>query len=260
MPKPLLISVNVVMAMVSFTCWLFLLLVAVAIHPSSQSVHTTYLIRPNTSIPCPPSTADRCLTLQEFAEEEEQERNTTTDITLEFMSGVHNLSTTIEIYNLENITALPLPGSDVLVRCITPASLYFGNISHLQISQLSIDSCGMGLLLGTVNLNATNHAQFSHITIVNSNGSAISVEYSYLVLNSTVIDHCGFSNENAGFGGAVSAQYSQLSIVGMSVFSKNIAQYGGAIFIWHGSFEISGNITFLQNVADQGGALYIEMA
>ena len=164
------------MAMVSFTCWLFLLLVAVATHPSSQSVHTTYLIRPNTSTLCPPSTADRCLTLQEFAEEE-QEGSTTTDIFLEFMSGVHNLSTSVVIYNLESITALPLPGCNVLVRCSTPASLYFSNISHLQISQLSIDSCG------TVNVNATSQAQFSHITIVNSNGSAISINNSYLVLN-----------------------------------------------------------------------------
>ena len=105
--KPQLFSVNIVMAVVSLACWLFLFLVAVTIPPSSQSVHTTYLIRPNTSTPCPPSTADKCLTLQEFAKKEEPEGNTTTDITLEFMSGVHNLSTAIEIYNLESVTYSP---------------------------------------------------------------------------------------------------------------------------------------------------------
>ena len=257
MLKPLFIIVNIVMAVVSLACRLFLLLVAVTTPPSSQSVHTTYLIRPNTSTPCPPSTADRCLTLQQFAQEEEQERNTTTDVTLEFMSGVHNLSTTIEMYNLENVTALPLPGSDVLVRCTTPASLNFSNISHLQISQLSIDSCGMGLHSGTVLVNATNQTQFSHITIVNCNGSAISVYSSYLVLNSTVIEHCGFINAN---GGAVRAHYSQLLIVGISVFSKNVALTGGAIFHWQGrfKFEILGNTTFTQNVAGSGGAVYID--
>ena len=250
-----------VMAIDSLACWLFLLLVAVATPPSSQSVHTTYLIRPNTSTPCPPSTADRYLTLQEFADwEGEPEGITTMSINLEFMSGVHNLSTTIEMHNLESITALPLPSSNVLVRCTKIASLYFGNISHLHISQLSIDSCGMGSLLGTVNVNATNHAQFSYITIVNSNGSAISVNSSYLVLNSTVIEHCGFNNENAGFGGAVRALYSQLMIVGMSIFSKNLAWIGGAIFFWQGNFEILGNTTFTQNVAGQGGAVYIDSA
>ena len=256
--KPLFIIVNIVMAVVSLACRLFLLLVAVTTPPSSQSVHTTYLIRPNTSTPCPPSTADRCLTLQQFAQEEEPERNTTTDVTLEFMSGVHNLSTSIEMYNLENVTALPLPGSDVLVRCTTPASLYFRNISHLQISQLSIDSCGMGSPYGTVFVIATNQTQFSHITIVNSNGSAISVYGSYLVLNSTVIEQCGFINANTGFGGAVRAFNSQLLIVGISVFSKNLARNGGAIYFWQSrfEFEILGNTTFTQNVAALGGAVH----
>ena len=258
--KPLFIIVNIVMAVVSLACRLFLLLVAVTTPPSSQSVHTTYLIRPSTSTPCPPSTADRCLTLQQFAQEEEPDRNTTTDVTMEFMSGVHNLSTTIVMYNLENVTALPLPGSDVLVRCTTPASLYFNSISHLQISQLSIDSCGMGLRQGTVLVFATNQAQFSHITIVNSSGTAIFVYSSYLVLNSTVIEQCGFINANAGTGGAVKAYYSQLLIVGISVFSKNLARVGGAIFFGQGrfEFEILGNTTFTQNVAGLGGAVYID--
>ena len=255
MPKPQLISVNIVMAVVSVACCLFLLLVAVAIPPSSQSVHTTYLIRPNTSTPCPPSTADRCLTLQEFAEEE-LEGSTTTDITLELMSGIHNLSTIIAIYNLESITALPLPGCNVLVKCTTPASLYFSNISHLQISQLSIDSCGMGLLLSAVNVIATSQAQFSHITIVNSNGSGISVYNSSLVLNSTVIDHCGFTDFNTN-GGGVNACNSKLVIVGTSVFSKNLALTGGAIFCWQGSLEILGNATFTHNSAANGGAVGI---
>ena len=165
MPKPLLISVNVVMAMVSFTCWLFLLLVAVAIHPSSQSVHTTYLIRPNTSIPCPPSTADRCLTLQEFAEEEEQERNTTTDITLEFMSGVHNLSTTIEIYNLENITALhpspitPLRAAvDPVVQGKTRAEQFYrGDQEGRQVMSMLLHGdasfAGQGIVYETFHLS-----------------------------------------------------------------------------------------------------------
>ena len=258
--KPQLFSVNIVMAVVSLACCLFLLLVAVATPNSSQSVHTTYLIRPNTSTPCPPSTSDRCLTLQEFAEEEEPEGSTTTDITLELMSGVHNLSTAIEIYNLESITALPLPGSNVLVMCTTPASLYFSNISHLQISQLSIDSCGMGLHLSAVNVIATSQAQFSHITIVNSNGSAISVYNSSLVLDSTVIDHCGFfdfSYKDVTNGGAVNAYNSKLLIVGMSVFSKNLALTGGAIFFWQGSLEIMGNTIFTHNGAGKGGAVCI---
>ena len=260
------------MAVVSLACWLILLLMLVAMPPYSQSVHTTYLIRPNTSTPCPPSTADKCLTLQEFAEEKqcltlqqfaekgEPERNTTTDITLELMSGVHNLSTSIEMCNLESFTALPRPGSNVLVRCTTPARLYFSNISHLQISQVSIDSCGKESRLGAVNVIAISQAQFSHIAIFNSIGSAISVYYSSLVLNSTVIDHCGFfefSNKYARNGGAVSAYKSQLKIVGTSVFSNNSAPKGGAIEFWHGSFEISGYAVFTQNVAKRGGAVSI---
>ena len=261
-PKPQLISVNIVMAVVSLACCLFLLLAAVTTPNSSQSVHTTYLIRPNTSTPCPPSTADRCLTLQEFAEKGEPEGSTTTDITLEFMSGVHNLSTSVVIYNLESITALPLPGSNVLVRCSTPASLYFNNISHLQISKLSIDSCGMESFKA-VHVIAINQAQFSHITIVNSNGSAISVYNSSLVLNSTVIDHCGFyflSYGHVTTGGAVYAYNSKLVIVGTSVFSNNVAELGGAIFVRQGSFEILGNTTFTQNAAKVGGAVYTDSA
>ena len=260
--KPQLISVNIVMAVVSLACCLFLLLVAVATPNSSQSVHTTYLIRPNTSTPCPTSTADRCLTLQEFAEKGEPEGSTTTDITLEFMSGVHNLSTSVVIYNLESITALPLPGSNVLVRCTTPASLYFSNISHLQISQLSIDSCGTESFKA-VNVIVINQAQFSHITIANSNGSAINVYNSSLVLNSTVIDHCGFyflSYKYVTSGGAVHAYNSKLVIVGTSVFSNNSAELGGALFVWQGSFEILGNTTFTQNAAKAGGAVYTDSA
>ena len=116
----------------------------------------------------------------------------------------------------------------------------------------------MGLLLSAVNVIATSQAQFSHIAIVNSNGSAIHVKNSYLVLNSTVIDHCGFfdySYVDDTVGGAVNSYNSKLLIVGTSVFSKNFAYAGGAIFLWQGSFEITGNTIFTHNSALAGGAI-----
>ena len=122
------------MAVVSLACCLFVLLVAVATPHSSQSVHTTYLIRPNTSTPCQPSTADRCLTA-----EEELEGSTTTDITLELMSGVHNLSTHVVVKSIQSFLMHPLfRASEVEVTCSASAGLKFHNISkYLSVMQIT---------------------------------------------------------------------------------------------------------------------------
>ena len=124
-------------------CFLLLLVLATATLCSSQSVHATYFIRPNSSTPCP---STECLSLEEFAQESGQlvDNNVTRSVTLKFLSGIHYLVTRIVLSDWESITVHPsLSDSSVTVRCTKPANLVFLGITYLEISQFLIDSCGM---------------------------------------------------------------------------------------------------------------------
>ena len=270
MPKPQHISVNVVMAVVSVACWLFLLLVAVATPNSSQSVHTTYLIRPSTSTPCPTSTADRCLTLQEFAEEE-LEGSTTTDITLELMSGVHNLSTNVVVESIQSFLMHPLfRESEVEVTCSTSAGLKFHNISkYLSVKQITYSFCGDE---GAILIESASQVQLSQITIKHSPGSAMIVNnVSFLNVNSTVIRDgnatgLNINDSNAFFtgnnifmynlGGGLSALTSCLYFNGQTIFEGNTANIGGGMNLFNSTVELSGWVEFASNNAvNSGGAI-----
>ena len=258
----------------SLACWLFLLLVAVAMPHSSQSVHTTYLIRPNTSTPCPPSTTDRCLTLQEFAMKEEPEGSTTTDITLELMSGVHNLSTSIVVKSIQNFSIHPLCcDSEVEVMCSTSAGLKFYNISkYLSVKQISFSFCGVELDLGAILIESASHVQLSQVTITHSPGSALVVNNSLLVnVNSTVIRDSyatglRMNNSTATFmanntfmynsGSALVAFTSRLYFNGRTIFKDNTAYNGGGMNLFNSTVELINWAEFVNNTAvHKGGAI-----
>ena len=151
--------------------------------------------------------------------------NVTRSVTLKFLSGVHYLSARIVLSNLESITVRPLfLDSSVIVRCTKPANLVFYGITYLEISQLSIDSCGgevAGLGNGTIYVLITIQAKFERMTVVNCHGSAVHVIDSSVTLNSTQISHCEFfdlSYKDTTYGGAVNAYSSDLVISGNSFF------------------------------------------
>lgn len=239
-------------------CYFLLFQVLVAAASSLWQDNITYFIRPNTSISCP---LTECLTLEEFAERH-LVGNTTTGITLELLSGNHNLSTNVTLHNLEGITIRPLTSdSRVLVRCTKPSTLIFSDITFLMLSQFSIDSCGTNH--GTIAVVNAHQANFSKVTIVNGYGSAISIYNSSLTLDSAIIACCGFFeswyfiSDAHTFGGAIFGNGSDLIISGDTVFSENLAHYGGGICFHLGSLTITGNTKFAHNCADQGGGIYI---
>ena len=255
------------MAVVSLTCWLFLLLVVVTTHPFSQSVHTIYLIRPNTSTPCQTST-DRCLTLQEFAEEL---KNTTTDITLELMSGVHNLSTNVVVESIQSFLMHPLFREyEVEVTCSTSAGLKFRNISKfLSVKQITYSFCGD---LGAILIESVSQVHLSQITIKHSPGPAMIVNnVSFLNVNSTTIrdgnatglniNDCNayFTGNNVfmyNSGGGLSALTSCLYFNGQNIFEGNIANTGGGMNLFNSTVELSGWTEFASNTAvNSGGAI-----
>ena len=260
----------------SLACWLFLFLVAVATPPFSQSVRNTYLIRPNTSTPCPLSTADRCLTLQEFAEEEEPKGNTTIDITLELMSGVHNLLTSVVVESIQSFSMYPLfCDSEVEVTCSTSAGMTFRNISkYLSIIQISYSYCGADQIAGAIRIESANHVQLSQVTITHSPGSAMVVSNaSFVSVNSTVVidsNATGFSSSDStvnftgnntfmyNSGSALSAFTSDLYFNGRTIFKYNTADFGGGMNLSNSVVELSGWVEFVNNaVTAFGGAIHI---
>ena len=259
-----------------FICWLFLLPVAVAT-PPSQSWHTTYLIRPNTSTPCPPSTADKCLTLQEFAEEEEPEGNTTTDITLELMSGVHNLSTNVVVESIQSFSMHPLfYDSEVEVTCSTSVGLIFRDVSKtLSVKQISYSYCGVDLDVAAIQIESAFYVQISQVNITHSPGLAMVVSnVSSVNVDSTVIrdsyatglnisdSTVVFTGNNTFMynsgGGALAAFSCHLYFNGQTVFEYNTAYLGGGMILYNSMVELSGWVTFVNNTATGwGGAIFM---
>ena len=84
-------------------------------------------------------------------------------------------------------------------------------------------------------------------------GGAISALGSNLSINATVI----FFNNSAG-GGVIYAEVSCVQLAGVVTFENNQAVIGGAILMVDGSVLITGNISFVSNVADEGGSMGLE--
>ena len=86
-------------------------------------------------------------------------------------------------------------------------------------------------------------------------GGAISAHNSNLSINATVIF---FNNSVTVFGGGIYAEVSYVQLAGNVTFKNNSAYSGGAIHTVSGSVLITGNIRFVSNSAYEGGAMGLE--
>ena len=103
------------------------------------------------------------------------------------------------------------------------------------------------VIQGTANLTENSITEFGF-------GGAISAHSSNLSLNATVI----FFNNSAGYGGAIYAEVSHVQLASDVTFENNQAFIGGAIHTVGGSVLITGNSSFVSNGAGEGGAMKLE--
>ena len=96
-------------------------------------------VRPSPLVPCP---AEPCHTLSEYAHN--ASHYFTSNTTLIFLSGTHELDTSLTVSGL---TSLQLLGNtseptSCKVVCTQPAHVNVSNVAHVVISALSFSTCG----------------------------------------------------------------------------------------------------------------------
>ncbi len=115
----------------------------------------------------------------------------------------------------------------------------------------------------TLIFNGTNFFERNTAGKVNStlfSGSAIathSTNTSFNGLTKFIGNEYYFYSSPHRRGGTIAAYYSELIMIGETLFENNLNRYGGAIFLEISKFIISGKITFINNTATHsGGAIF----
>ena len=246
-------------------------------------------VRPSPLVPCP---AKPCHTLSEYA------RNVshyfTSNTTLIFLSGIHELDTNLTVSGL---TSLQLLGNtseptSCKVVCTQPAHVNVSNVAHVVISALSFSSCGgagiesalyvtnaLNCTLDSCQLCNSQKARGLQISNINSvyirscifeNNPSSSVTNpgggGAYIMNS----HIDFSEHNefvsnsvpmegGCFGGGLYLINSIADFTGPVVFRNGTALGGGGLAIWMSKVHFHSSVSFTFNSAIQGGAMYLDV-
>ena len=260
---------------------LFLLMADVSLTLSD----TTFLIIPNETTPCLLGLVPyrECLTLEQFAEKYASTGNVSANITLDFLSGMHDLFTDLVINNTDTFSIRTVSiDSPTIVRCHSSATLVFTHVSMLEIVYITISGCGRESGPGegvsftsqwpALLMEETKLIQLFHFEVYNSTGIAVkAINCSSLILANTTISG---SNEHGLYmyqttlilrGGnfllhnndsAVKVVFSTIYLLGLTMFIGNFANRGGAINSFQSSIIASGKTIFLNNSAiNDGGAI-----
>ena len=228
-------------------------------------------ITPNPNTPCP---EEPCLTLDQFAQE--VQHDLTSNTTLIFLPGDHNLTRDIKITNighfamLGDTTTQSPPGSRIV--CTSPASITIESIFNLEISFMAVFSCGSGSSSGAIHVQLVEDFQLSNVTFQNSMDVSLKVCGSNGVLRGTqFIDNMGvgvnitrstvrFKGGNCflrGHGGGVVSYGSTLIFSDFLMFASNIAENGGGILAERSIIYCNGRLSFMINsVFQYGGGMY----
>ena len=227
---------------------------------------TVHYVKPDDSISlnCP---GQPCLTLDQYTQQ--AATYFTTGSTFLFLPGNHTLRTTI---NLTDISDVVFRGMGSIIHGNG------GNISCIGVINLTIDELTLKIVvlemvrseeilisnsnfLGHRDILNTMYSRNSELTVTNCHfegnkgefGGAISIE----ITNLTIIDSTFTKNEALSDGGAICAENSFISVEG-SHFEGNKGELGGAISIEITNLTIIDS-TFTKNEAlSDGGAISAE--
>ena len=190
---------------------------------------TVYYIIPSAESSCP---EEHCYTLREIIEQ--ANRYFTSNTSLVFLPGDHNIENGLLI---RDITSLTMLGSDsnfttANLICSKPSSVAIYNVSEVYISSLAFISCGSNFIGAAISLNRVPSSE---------------------ILN------CKFSSNINGIGGALAIESSRVNLSGNS-FANNIATstHGGGVYMKDSTANVSGNIFINNTASGWGGGVYLQ--
>ena len=241
-------------------------------------------VTPSPLVPCP---AEPCHTLSEYAHN--VSHYFTSNTTLIFLSGTHELDTNLTVSGL---TSLQLLGNtseptSCKVVCSQPAHVNVSNVAHVVISALSFSSYGgagiesalyisnalnctlnscqlcnshnaNGLQIFNTNSVYIRSCRFENNTITNSGGGGAYIEDSRVQFSG----HNEFVNNSVskeeGMGGGLQLFNSSAVFTGQVVFRNGTAQSGGGLASVRSKVHFHSSVSFAFNSAILGGALYLD--
>ena len=268
-----------------------ILLLALTEFSFSELDTVNYLIRPNSTTPCPSTVLSytKCLTLEHFTDEFATTGEVSANTLLHFLPGTHSLSRDLFITNVSSFVMRAV-NNNAIVICNSTASLVFEDVAMLGIFHITITECGKESSKFESNLvreyaiitKKLKEIRMLKVAILNSTGSAVMVSNSNsCVINDTTIfgsnghgvhvsqSIVAFTGDSAishNKGGGVKTVHSTIHLLGRTVFSSNFAERGGAIRSINSTIVATGRTVFHNNTAttdggaicsDTGGAIFI---
>ena len=217
-------------------------------------------VRPSPLVPCP---AEPCHTLSEYAHN--VSHYFTSNTTLIFLSGTHELDTSLTVSGL---TSLQLLGNtseptSCKVVCTQPAHVNVSNVAHVVISALSFSSCGGAGIETTLYVTNALNCTLDSCQLCNSN-NARGLQIGYT--KSVYIRSCIFENNpsssvtNPGGGGAyIMNSHVEFNdhneFVSNSVPMEGDLGSGGGLLLYNSSVDFTGPVVFRNGTASGGGGL-----
>ena len=215
-------------------------------------------VTPSPLVPCP---AEPCHTLSEYTHNVSD--YFTSNTTLIFLSGTHELDTNLTVSGL---TSLQLLGNtseptSCKVVCTQPAHVNVSNVAHVVISALSFSSCGgAGVESALYITNALNFTLDSCQLCNSQNANGLQI----FNTNSVYIRSCRFENNtissvtSSGGGGAY-IEDSRVQFSGHNDFVNNSVSkeevLGGGLQLYNSSAVFIGPVVFRNGTAQSGGGL-----
>lgn len=229
---------------------LFLTIAAVTRFSVGQGV---YYVKPTPEYPC---SQQPCDTLSGYMESNYIfRRDSSRNITMMFLLGVHNVSKSWIITNIHNLTLEGQAGApsnlSARIKCISQAYFKFTDIHALEINGLSISHCGVtaettAMVIFAQNLHTlliTNSYFFGNLY-----GSAIyAIKTKEMVVTNSLFD--GNSASNFA-GGAITVLVAEKLEISNSTFTNNnCSRNGGAIYLDRILIILITNSNFVNNSA-----------
>ena len=197
-------------------------------------------------IPVPDETcsADRCLTLDQFAENASLYYTDETELV--FMAGKHSLGSTSVVRHTKRFVMHPnVQHQQPEIVCTHNSGFAFYNVSNVSISNLIFLSCGnttrQDVKFVLASLSVTLF-QLSNSIAMNSSAPVVFADFSYCFLSHNVF------NNSVTEGGVVIVHYSFVSFDGDHDFISNSIVNGGVINCIKGKLLFSGVNIFSHNV------------
>ena len=211
---------------------------------------TVYFITSSQNISCP---QQPCLTLSQLADN--STRNST-NITLLFLPGNHNLNGKLSFTNLDSFSMLKCNVQTVTVTCTNQSgSFEISQTTTVSVKGLHIIGCG-GIVIELVNHFALENTTFQG---TGNFGTALGM---YQTSEACIVS-CFFINGKGSFysfqpqttfGGAIVSFHSSIWVED-TIFKRNSADFGAAIYAKESNIS-TNNSKFLYNTAFyEGGVL-----